>query len=54
MVYVTVVGGHHDGKWCIVFANGQMWIHSDDCTIWPTTSRIGVNVAQVEELILEN
>jgi hypothetical protein len=53
-VYVDIMGGQRVRKWCRVFASGQMGIHNGDCIIGPSISRMVVNAAQLEVLILEN
>jgi hypothetical protein len=44
----------HVRKWSKEFKNGQIIIHDDDSTSWPTTSVTDMSTARVEAVILEN
>lgn len=47
----NIMSVQHVTKWCKQSKHGQMDIHDEYCTRWPST-RKNVNAAQVEELLL--
>jgi hypothetical protein len=50
----SIISVQHVKKWCRGFRNGPVNNHHKEHTSWPSMSRMVLNAAQVEELILEN